>query len=270
MNYCVCIIRVSVDLFLHLPVQSLDREIWKRDSSDRSWSHFSSRGAASSSGTGIQPTRHSSEIPSLTRVCGGPVTSPFWLFTGPVTDLATLNLRVPGSQPFQSPPSHLNPLKTSFCTGLVLLHERQTGLREHRSPRGVPAQLPATALSQMPHVLGANMGNPQRKTQPPSAKDTKGDERGFRLGKAGEEQLNFLQPAGQASQLHAQLFCGQDTRLWVENHSFGVFCSQYHSSSGCCTCTTTAPTRTCPPAPAQGGPQVPPRTKLGQQSANET
>lgn len=36
---CVHIICVPVNLFLHLFVKSLDREIWKSDSSDRSWSH---------------------------------------------------------------------------------------------------------------------------------------------------------------------------------------------------------------------------------------
>lgn len=35
----VCITHVPVNLFLHLFVQSLDRETWKCDSSDRSWSH---------------------------------------------------------------------------------------------------------------------------------------------------------------------------------------------------------------------------------------
>lgn len=41
-----------------------------------------------------------------------------------MTDLGTFvaNLRVPGSLPFQSPPSHPNPLKTPFCTRLMLLH----------------------------------------------------------------------------------------------------------------------------------------------------
>lgn len=55
--------------------------------------------------------------------------------------------------------------------------------------------------------------------------------------------------------------CGQDTRLRDKTCRFGVFCSQYHSSSGCCrecTRTTTAHTCTCPPAPRTGRSLCPP------------
>lgn len=99
-------------------------------------------------------------------------------------------------------------------------------VRGAQSPRGVPAQLPTTALAPNTSRTQSRHGNPQRKTQPPSVMDTKGDERGFWLGKAGEEQRNLHQPAEQASQLPAQLSHGQDTRLWAGTCGFGVFRSQ--------------------------------------------
>lgn len=107
-----------------------------------------------------------------------------------MTDLGTFvaNFRVPGSLPFQSPPSHPNPLKTSFYTRLTLLHERRTGLWEHKAPEEFLHSCPQQPCPQTPHVLGVDTETLKRKTQPPSVTDTKGDKQGFWLGKAGEEQ----------------------------------------------------------------------------------
>lgn len=93
---------------------------------------------------------------------------------------------------------------------------------------------------QTPCVLKADMENLQQKTQSPPVKATKRDKQGFCMGEESEKKWNLHQPADEALQLHTQFFCGQDTKLCAETSGFGVFCSQYHSSPGCCTGTMTA------------------------------
>lgn len=122
----VCIIRVPVNLFLHLFVQSLDREIWKCDSSDRSWSHqlWHSRTEAQPPAQALGYSPHNTASRSHPDKALWPVSHiSFMSSYGTMTDLGTLvpNLRAPGSQPFQSSPSYPKTSKASFCTRLKLL-----------------------------------------------------------------------------------------------------------------------------------------------------
>lgn len=181
-DVCVCIIRVPVNLFLHLFVQSLDREIWKCDSSDRAWSHrlWHSRTEAQPPAQALGHGPHNTAARSHPWQGFVARQSHFFMSSySTMTGLGTLvpNLRVSGSQLFQSSPSHLKPPRASSCTRLKLLHWRWSGLWSTKALEEFLHSSSQQPCPHTPHILRANTENPQRKYNFPLLKGNGGEGR---------------------------------------------------------------------------------------------